>query len=269
MRGIILPVGISFYTFQAMSYVIDVYRGTIPAEAHFGYYALYISFFPQLVAGPIERAGTLIPQLRQERRLKQEDVIAGLKLIISGLFRKLAVADLLAPFVDAVYRADTPDGCAVALATLLFAVQIYCDFSGYSEIAAGSARLLGIRLMRNFDRPYAAASIRDFWRRWHVSLTVWFTDYVYIPLGGNRHGLARQLLATIAVFALCGLWHGAEWSFLIWGLLHAGYMAVYLLWRQHSKKALPRPAGQILTLAAVCFAWLFFRAGSRPPACSC
>ena len=257
---ILLPVGVSFYTFQALSYVIDVYRGNLRPERHFGYYALYISFFPQLVAGPIERAGALIPQLRQDRRLTAGDVSAGLKLVLSGLFRKLVVADLAAPFVNTVYKAPQPDGSAVLIATLLFGIQIYCDFSGYSEIAAGSARLLGVRLMRNFDRPYAAKSIREFWRKWHISLTVWFTDYVYIPLGGSRKGLPRQLFATVAVFALCGLWHGADWSFLVWGLFHACLMiADILLWRGSRAERFGR-LRRCLMLAGVCFAWLFFRA---------
>ncbi len=268
IREIILPAGISFYTFQAMSYVIDIYRRKTVAEKHFGYYALYISFFPQLVAGPIERAVDLIPQLRQDRKFHPEDAAAGLRLILSGFFRKLAVADLIAPFVDAVFRSQAPDGSAVMAAAVLFGLQIYCDFSGYSEIAAGSARLLGIRLMRNFDRPYCARNIREFWRRWHISLTVWFTDYVYIPLGGSRKGLLRQLLASSAVFALCGLWHGADWSFLVWGLLHACLMALYTVRRHFLKKALPEPVERFLTLAAVSFAWIFFRAGSMPHALS-
>ncbi|MBQ7657263.1 MAG: MBOAT family protein [Clostridia bacterium] len=259
-QDIILPVGISFYTFQAMSYVIDVYRKDLPAEKHFGYYALYISFFPQLVAGPIERAGGLIGQLKADRTLSREDVIMGLRYLVSGFFRKLVIADLAAPFVDAAYRADAPDGSAVVIATLLFAIQIYCDFSGYSEIALGSARLLGVRLMRNFDRPYGAANLRDFWRRWHISLTQWFTDYVYIPLGGSRRGLKRQLLAQFVVFFLCGLWHGAEWSFVIWGLLHACFLNLYTLFTHFHPQQKPGIAGHILTLAAVCFAWLFFRA---------
>lgn len=245
-----------------MSYVIDVYRRSMKAERHFGYYALYISFFPQLVAGPIERAGTLIPQLRAARSVTRQDLSAGCRLLISGFFRKLVAADLVAPFVNIVYQADAPDGSAVFAATLLFAIQIYCDFSGYSEIAQGSARMLGVRLMHNFDRPYGAANIREFWRRWHISLTVWFTDYVYIPLGGSRRGLARQLLAAGTVFALCGLWHGAEWSFLLWGLLHALYINAYTLYRRlwpcHRDGLMMRA----LTLTAVCFAWIFFRAGN-------
>lgn len=262
--NVVLPVGVSFYTFQAISYVVDVYRGKMKAERHFGYFALYIAFFPQLVAGPIERAGALLPQLKAQRRLTRGDITSGLRLLASGYFRKLVIADLIAPFVDAVYGAALPDGSAVLCATLLFAVQIYCDFSGYSEIALGSARLLGVRLMRNFDRPYGAANIREFWRRWHISLTVWLTDYVYIPMGGSRRGLARQLAATLTVFALCGLWHGAEWSFVMWGLLHALTMAAYtLLHRRFRGGGMGERA---LTLMAVCFAWLFFRAENLPHA---
>ncbi len=261
VRDIVLPVGVSFYTFQALSYVIDVYRRSARAERHFGYYALYISFFPQLVAGPIERAENLLGQLRKDRRFCRDDLSAGLRLLISGYFRKIVIADLAAPFVNTVFGAELPDGSAVLAATLLFGVQIYCDFSGYSEIARGSARLLGIRLTRNFDRPYGAANIRDFWRRWHVSLTRWFTDYVYIPLGGSRAGLLRQMLATAAVFALCGLWHGAAWSYVLWGLMHACFLNLYTL----RKRLRPGLASglweQALTYCAVSFSWLFFRAG--------
>lgn len=263
---IVLPVGVSFYTFQALSYVVDVYRGNLAAEGHFGYYALYISFFPQLVAGPIERAGTLLPQLRGERTLSREDLGAGCRLLLSGFFRKLAVADLCAPFVERVFSAPNPDGSAVAAGAVLFALQIYCDFAGYSEIAAGSARLLGVKLMRNFDRPYLAVGVRDFWRRWHISLTGWFTDYVYIPLGGSRRGLPRQIFATFVVFALSGLWHGAAWTFVLWGLLHGGYLAGELLLRNvfgtGEVVGVKKWVLRALTFALVSFAWLFFRAES-------
>ena len=264
--NVLLPVGISFYSFQAMSYVIDVYRDPAKAERHFGYYALYISFFPQLVAGPIERAERLLPQLRGLRRREPEDLRMGLRLLLSGFFRKVVLADLCGRFVTAVYAADAPDGSAVLLSTLLFSVQIYNDFAGYSEIALGSARLLGIRLMRNFDRPYLACGPRDFWRRWHVSLSRWFTDYVYIPLGGSRKGLPRQLLAILLVFTLSGLWHGADWSFLAWGLLHGLAMVLETL-RTH-RRAAPERTGwrrwlpRCLTFLFVSFAWIFFRAGS-------
>lgn len=263
---IVLPVGCSFYTFQAASYVIDVYRGRLPAEGHLGYYALYLSFFPQLVAGPIERAGDLLPQLRSPRRLSGGDVEAGLRLLLGGFFRKVVIADFCGGFVTAAYSAPDPDGSAVFAATLLFAVQIYCDFAGYSEIAAGSARLLGVRLMRNFDRPYLSGSFREFWRRWHVSLGRWFTDYVYIPLGGSRNGPGRRLAATLAVFALSGLWHGAEWSFVIWGLFHGALFAAELLLRRAGVGPAPSKAGRALSVCTVfaltCLGWVFFRADS-------
>lgn len=259
---LILPVGISFYTFQAMSYVMDVYRGKLAPEKHFGYFALYVSFFPQLVAGPIERTERLLPQLRATRTLCREDARAGVQLLISGFFRKVVIADSAAVFVNRIYAMVDADGGAVLAATLLFGLQIYCDFAGYSEIAAGSARLLGIRLMRNFDRPYGADSLRSFWRRWHISLSTWFTDYLYIPLGGNRKGLTRQIAATLAVFLVSGLWHGAQWHFVVWGLLHGLMMTVELLLRKlrtspaHGK----HPLAVLLTFCAVSFAWIFFRA---------
>lgn len=265
--AVILPVGVSFYTFQAMSYVVDVYRGDMPAERHFGYFALYVSFFPQLVAGPIERATTLLPQLRAHRDPTADDLRMGLRLLLTGLFRKVVAADFVARFVDCVYALDAPDGFAVLAGTLLFALQIYCDFSGYSEIAAGSARLMGVRLMRNFDRPYGAATIREFWRRWHISLSTWFTDYVYIPLGGSRRGSARQILATLVVFTLSGLWHGAAWTFVVWGLLHGAMMTADILLRNRLPKGrLGRAVMTICTFAAVTLTWVFFRAESLPHA---
>ena len=240
---ILLPAGISFFTFQTLSYVIDVYRGTVPVERHFGHYALFVSFFPQLVAGPIERPQNLIPQLKATHDLCAEDLREGFKLLLSGYFRKVLAADFFGMFADAVYAAPgSANGPAVAVATVLFAAQIYCDFAGYSEIAAGCARLLGIRLMKNFDRPYAAAGIRDFWRRWHISLTGWFTDYLYIPLGGSRRGLARQCLATLLVFLVSGLWHGAAWTFVVWGCLHGVLMVLSLLLAR-LKRALGIPPG--------------------------
>ncbi len=262
---ILLPVGVSFFTFQAMSSVVDVCRGDMAAERHFGYYALYVSFFPQLVAGPIERATRLLPQLRAHRDPTADDLRMGLRLLLTGMFRKVAVADFAARFVERIYALPEPDGAAVTAATILFALQIYCDFAGYSEIAAGSARLMGVRLMRNFDRPYGAATIREFWRRWHISLSTWFTDYVYIPLGGSRRGLARQILATLTVFALSGLWHGAAWTFVVWGLLHGLMMTGQILLTRG--KRLPTTGWQRAlmtgaTFAAVCLTWVFFRAES-------
>ena len=261
---VILPVGVSFYTFQAMSYVVDVYRGDLAAERHFGYFALYVAFFPQLVAGPIERATALLPQVRAHRDPTTEDVRMGMRLLATGFFRKVVAADFAARFVDRIYALDAPDGLAVLAGTLLFALQIYCDFSGYSEIAAGSARFMGVRLMRNFDRPYLSASIREFWRRWHISLSTWFTDYVYIPLGGNRRGCTRQVVATLTVFMLSGLWHGAAWTYVVWGLFHGLMMTVDILLRSRLPKG--RALMTACTFAAVTLTWIFFRAESLPHA---
>ena len=217
--NIILPVGISFYTFQTLSYVIDVYRGDYPAERHFGYFALYVTYFPQLVAGPIEKPGTLLPQLRAEHKFNADDMTAGGKWLLSGFFRKCVIADFCGIFVDKVYAdLSSANALAVFAASALFLIQIYNDFAGYSEIALGSARLMGVKLSKNFDRPLTSASFTEFFRRWHITLNQWFTQYVYIPLGGNRKGMPRQLLNTIIVFALCGLWHGASWTFVLWGL---------------------------------------------------
>lgn len=265
--SLILPVGISFYTFQTLSYVIDVRRGKFPAERHFGYYALYVSFFPQLVAGPIERPENLLPQLRSAQNPTAADLHGGFALMLQGFVKKVVIADTVAAAVNAVYAApDSANGLAVVLATVLFAVQIYCDFAGYSEIAMGAARMLGIRLMRNFDRPYAAVTVRQFWQRWHISLTKWFTDYVYIPLGGSRRGLARTCLNTMIVFLLSGLWHGANWTFVVWGALHGAYLVVERL----AEKKLPQNSilRRGMTLAAVCFGWIFFRAQSLTDAAS-
>ena len=261
---ILLPVGISFYTFQTLSYVLDVYRGRIPPEDHFGYYALFVTFFPQLVAGPIERPEHLLPQLRAERTWDSGNLRAGGWLLLTGYFKKVVIADGLAPLVDRVYAApETAAGPAVILATVLFGLQILCDFSGYTDIARGSARLLGIELMENFKRPYAAESIREFWRRWHISLTSWFTDYVYIPLGGSRKGLPRRICNVLIVFLLSGLWHGAGWTFVVWGGIHGLYMALELLpGRGKSPKTgtISCILRRVRTFALLSFAWLFFRA---------
>ena len=230
--SLILPVGISFYTFQTLSYVIDVYRGTMKAERHFGYYALYVSYFPQLVAGPIERPENLIPQLRADNSFSASDTAEGLKIMAVGFFKKIAVADIISKYVDAVYNGvGTADksllnGFTVLIATALFAVQIYCDFSGYTDIAIGCARVMGIKLMRNFNDPYGAATIRDFWRRWHISLTSWFTDYIYIPLGGSRRGRAKHYANIFFVFLISGIWHGAAWTYILWGVVHGLYQIV-------------------------------------------
>ncbi|MCD8295362.1 MAG: MBOAT family protein [Clostridia bacterium] len=238
---IILPVGISFYTFQTLSYVIDVYRGNYKAEKHLGYYALFVSFFPQLVAGPIERPDHLIPQLRERHYLNSDDFSAGLRMLLTGFFRKCVIADMCAIYVDSVFsQLDSATSLAIFCGGALFLLQMYNDFAGYSEIAAGAARMMGIKLMRNFDRPFLATSVSEFFRRWHISLTQWFTDYVYIPLGGNRKGVARRILNTIIVFFLCGLWHGASWTYVIWGILCGLYMGIESIvkgpWRKFKKK---------------------------------
>jgi alginate O-acetyltransferase complex protein AlgI len=215
---VLLPVGISFYTFQTLSYTIDIYRGTLRPETHLGRFAIFVAFFPQLVAGPIERASRLLPQLREQFFLRSHQVQSGFQLALWGLFLKVVVADWLSLFVNAVYGAPEGHGRVVlAAATYGFALQIYCDFSGYSSIAIGVARMFGIDLMENFRRPYLSTSIRDFWRRWHISLSTWLRDYLYISVGGNRHGELRTYLSLMITMLLGGLWHGASWNFVIWG----------------------------------------------------
>lgn len=219
--NLLLPVGISFYTFQTLSYVIDVYLGKVRAERHLGKYAAFIAFFPQLVAGPIERTENLLPQIKREHCFRYEDAVYGLRQMLWGFFKKIVIADTLAYYVDLVY--DMPysyEGGALLIASLFFSLQIYCDFSGYSDIAIGTARLFGIKLMKNFNNPYLSTSINKFWKSWHISLSSWFRDYVYIPLGGNRKGNVRKHINTLITFLLSGLWHGADMTFVLWG----GYM---------------------------------------------
>lgn len=271
---LVLPVGISFYTFQTMSYVIDVYRGDVAAERNPFFYALFVSFFPQLVAGPIERPNNLIPQLREEHRFNRDDAVKGAKHMLVGFFKKICVADMISVYVDSVYNdAAAATGLGVIIATVLFAVQIYCDFSGYTDIAIGCARIMGIRLMKNFDHPYEATTIKEFWDRWHISLSGWFRDYLYIPLGGNRCARWRYLMNLMIVFAVSGLWHGANWTYVIWGLLHGVYRVVGALTYKARNKLVERagfsvshPAvawvRRVLTFLLVCFAWLFFRANT-------
>lgn len=271
MLNVILPVGISFYTFQTLSYVVDVYRGDFEPEPHFGYFALYVVYFPQLVAGPIERAVTLLPQFHQRHTPNWDGISYGCHQIAWGLFKKVVVADTAAVYVNRVY--GDLNGCgpmAYVIATLLFAFQIYCDFSGYSDIALGSARLLGFRLMQNFNCPYLSASIKEFWRRWHISLSTWFQDYVYIPLGGSRCGRARHLRNLFLTFLVSGLWHGAEWTFVIWGGLFGLFsMAeVFLLprldrWQRSLSVGAARAVTAVRWLVCfglVCLCWVFFRA---------
>lgn len=272
---VLLPVGISFYTFQTLSYSIDVYRRRFPAQRHLGRFALYVAFFPQLVAGPIERPHRLLPQLaRLHARIDYARITGGLKLMAWGLFKKMVIADRLAPLVDQVY-ADPQQQAAAALilATYCFGLQIYFDFSGYSDIAVGGARVLGVELMQNFRQPYLSCSLREFWRRWHISLSTWFRDYLYVPLGGNRLGRWRMGFNMLVVFLLSGLWHGANWTFLVWGGLHGlGVLFSHateglrnwtarLTGLDRSPK-LRRLLGIVFTFHFITFAWIFFRAPS-------
>ena len=272
--NLILPVGISFYTFQTLSYVIDVYRGSVEVEKHFGYYALYVSFFPQLVAGPIERPENLIPQLHEKHKFSWDNAIPGLRKMLIGFFKKMVVADLLATYVNAVYNDPaSATGFGVLLATVLFAFQIYCDFAGYTDIAIGCSEIMGIKLMQNFNRPYISESIQEFWRRWHISLSSWFKDYIYFPLGGSRCKKWRHMLNICIVFFVSGLWHGAAWTFVIWGAMHGVYQVI----GHFTKKPRERfwraihvdPAGKFVrmlkrigTFFLVAFSWIFFRANN-------
>lgn len=243
----LLPVGISFYTFQTLGYSIDVYRGRVKPERHPGIFALYVAFFPQLVAGPIERAGNLLPQLRKRFDFDYVRVTNGLKLMAWGFFKKLVIADRVSVLVDYVF-ADPQghQGPALALAAVLFAWQVYCDFSGYSDIAIGAAQVMGFRLMKNFNRPFFARSLGDLWRRWHISLTSWFRDYLYFPIGGSRVKVSRHAFNLIFVFSVCGLWHGADWTFVAWGTGHGILLALSMLTRN-----LRRRAGEVLHLERI------------------
>jgi alginate O-acetyltransferase complex protein AlgI len=274
----LLPVGLSFYTFQTMSYSIDIYRGHLQPEKHFGRFALYVSFFPQLVAGPIERSTNLLPQFRQNFDFDYERIAGGLKLMAWGLFKKIVIADQLATLVDSVYGApEHLTGVHYVMATVFFAFQIYCDFSGYSDIAIGAAQVFGYRLMLNFDRPYAARSVAEFWSRWHISLSTWFRDYLYIPLGGNRVAVTRWYLNLAIVFLISGLWHGTSWTYVTWGALHAFFL-IFALATREVRQSLARrlqfgrfPVVQAclqrcVVFALICFAWIFFRADSMSDA---
>ena len=263
--GVLLPVGISFYTFQSMSYTIDFYRGKIKREKSFIRFATFVSLFPQLVAGPIERAKNLLPQLRNKPSISSRDIGDGLSLFVVGLFKKIALADYLALYVDRIY--DVPglhDGPALLLATFAFSWQIYFDFSGYTDMARGIGRMMGFRLMLNFNNPYLADGLGDFWKRWHISLSTWFKDYVYIPLGGNRKGKLNTYRNMILAMLISGLWHGAAWMFVIWGALHAlGRIATRELERSDFyRQKIPRIVKQVATFTFVTFAWIFFRAAS-------
>jgi D-alanyl-lipoteichoic acid acyltransferase DltB (MBOAT superfamily) len=270
----LLPVGLSFFTFKSLSYAIDVYRREQVPEQHLGRLGLYIAFFPQLLAGPIERAKRLLPQFYERHDFDYQRVSDGLKLMLWGLFQKVVIADNLAPLVDAVYNHPTHfQGASLMLATLFFTFQIYCDFAGYSDIAIGAAQVLGFRTMDNFNRPYFSKSIQEFWRRWHISLSTWFRDYLYFPLGGNRVSVPRWYLNLFVVLLICGLWHGANWTFLIWGGIH-GFFLVFAAFTQGVRNRVHQAMGLnrvpklqktlkgLITFFLVCLAWIFFRANN-------
>lgn len=276
--NVLLPVGISFYTFQTLSYTIDVYMNKRGAEKHLGIFALYVSFFPQLVAGPIERSTHLLPQFRQHVVFNYDRAVSGMRLILWGFIKKVVIADRLAWGVELAYlRPEYATALELAISTTFFAFQIYCDFSAYSDIAIGTARIMGYDLMQNFRQPYLAASVSEFWQRWHISLSTWFKDYVYIPLGGNRRAYLRNGFNLLAVFLLSGLWHGANWTFLVWGTLHAGYMfferaaggilkPFQSAWQFWEANRAIRYIRIIITFIAVWYAWIFFRASSMADA---
>ena len=269
---LLLPIGLSFHTFQSLAYVIEVYRGNQRAERHFGIYALYVMFYPQLVAGPIERPQNLLHQFREKHEFAYERVRDGMCLMLWGLFKKVVVADRLSIYVDAVYRNVTHhSGPTLTVATIFFAFQIYCDFSGYSDIAIGAAKVMGFDLMQNFATPYFSRSITEFWRRWHISLSTWFRDYLYIPLGGNRLGRVRWYSNVLITFVISGLWHGANWTYIAWGAVNGLYIIgaaatapsrEWLAMRLKLEKW-PRCLEFInigSTFVLICIAWVFFRA---------
>jgi alginate O-acetyltransferase complex protein AlgI len=260
--GILLPIGLSFHTFQAMSYTIEVYRGNFKPERHFGIYSLYVMFYPQLVAGPIERPQHILPQMHKEHKLVYSNVSDGLKLMLWGLFKKIVIADRLAQYTNQVYdNYSEYQGIPLCLGAAFFSLQIFFDFSAYSDIAIGCARTMGYDLMQNFNRPYSATSIGEYWSRWHISLSSWFKDYLYIPLGGNKVSLNRWMLNIFIVFTLSGLWHGASWTYIAWGALHGIYLITEKLLNRFFKLSrekfiLPRRA---LVFFFVTLAFVFFR----------
>lgn len=271
--NLVMPIGISFYTFQMVGYIADVYTGKIKAEHHFGHYALFVSFFPNILSGPIERAANMLPQFKEEKKFIYDDAVYGLRLILLGFLKKMIFADSMSKYVDAVFNhTEGTSGLAFIIAIILFTFQIYCDFSGYSDIAIGVARLLGIRLMDNFKQPYYASSVKEFWQRWHISLSTWFRDYVYIPLGGNRVSKSRKNLNLLLTFLTSGLWHGANWTFVLWGGIHGLYQIIENTIKSAWKKHHPQTPAKhpktvhtlqtLLTFCLVAYAWMFFRANS-------
>lgn len=265
---ILLPAGVSFYFFQSMGYLIDVYKGKIKAERHLGYYALFVSFFPQLLAGPIGRADVLLPQLKKERRFDYNNVTYGLKLMAWGYFKKLVIADVFAATVNKVYdNAYSYVGLVFIIVTVMFAIEIYCDFSGYSDIAIGCAKLFGIELAVNFKSPYLSFSIKEFWSRWHISLSTWFRDYVYIPLGGNRVPKWRRCLNLLLTFLVSGFWHGSSLTYILWGAIHGILQIIETLLYPKTRRGVPvtrrKRWWQLpVTFTLLCFTWIFFRANT-------
>lgn len=269
---IILPVGISFYTFHGLSYVIDIYKDRIKAERNFIDYSLFVSYFPLLVTGPIERATHLLPQIKQKREFEYSKAVDGLRQILWGLFKKVVIADQCAEYANIIFNNSSQyNGSTLFLGAILFSFQIYGDFSGYSDIALGVSRLLGIELLKNFSYPYFSRDIAEFWRRWHISLSSWFKDYLYFPLGGSKNGKLIQIRNTFIIFIVSGFWHGANWTFIVWGLLHAIYIMPSIIFntnRNHleivaKNKFLPSIRESIsmsITFLSVVFAWIFFRA---------
>lgn len=265
--NLILPVGISFYTFQTISYTVDVYKGRIEPERNLGYFALFVSFFPQLVAGPIERAGDLLPQLKKASEVNLVDIRTGVNQILYGLFKKLVVADRLSIYVDQVYSdVSGASGIVVLIASFFFLIQVYCDFSGYSDIAIGVARLMGYKLTINFSRPFLSTSFREYWQRWHITLSNWVRDYIYISLGGNRVSKARIHLNIVITFVIMGLWHGASWNFVLWGLMHGMLLVLEQSFGVFFSKILSNRGASFLGWVTVMFSFvismIFFRASS-------
>jgi D-alanyl-lipoteichoic acid acyltransferase DltB (MBOAT superfamily) len=272
--NVILPVGISFYTFHGLSYVLDIYNNRIKAEKDFVDYSLFVSFFPLLVAGPIERATHLLPQIKQKRVFNKHQAVDGIRQMIWGFFKKIVIADNCAEYANMAFnQAGSHSGSTLALGAVFFAFQIYCDFSGYSDIALGAARLLGIDLLRNFAFPYFSRDIAEFWRRWHISLSSWFRDYLYFPLGGSKVGTLKKVRNTFIIFLVSGFWHGANWTFIVWGLLNALYIMPSILFKTNRNNIEIVAAGRLfpsvkdvlsilLTFALTVFAWIFFRADS-------
>jgi len=269
--GIALPIGLSFHTFQAMSYTFEVYYGRQKAERHFGIYALYVMFYPQLVAGPIERPQNILHQFHEKKFFDYDRFVSGMGLMVWGLFKKVVIADNFAGLVNLAYSdPENKSGLTLLLASYFFTLQIYCDFSGYSDMAIGAARVMGYDLMENFRTPYVSGSIKEFWSRWHISLSTWFRDYLYIPLGGNRVGKQRWMFNLFIVFLISGIWHGANWTYIIWGALHGIYLMIAILKDdffeknplpdKFQKSKLMTSWNVILTFHLATFAWIFFRA---------